>query len=53
MKTSLVKSSAIAAVAVLALGVGNAQSKEFYKMSTIALSTPFAINTTFVKIIQK
>ena len=32
---------------------GNAEAKKFYKMSTISLPTPFAINTTFVKLVQK
>lgn len=33
--------------------IGGAQAKEFYKMSTISLPTPFAINTTFAKVVQK
>ena len=42
------------AVAVAAIMcVSGAQAKDFYKMSTISLPTPFAINTTFAKIIQK
>ncbi|MDE0386880.1 MAG: TAXI family TRAP transporter solute-binding subunit [Defluviicoccus sp.] len=42
------------AIAALAAGlVGGAQAKEFYKMSTISLPTPFAINTTFAKLVQK
>jgi len=32
---------------------GNVEAKKFYKMSTISLPTPFAINTTFVKLVQK
>ena len=30
-----------------------AQAKDFYKMSTISLPTPFALNTTFAKVVQK
>lgn len=45
--------SAIAAAAVMALGMGAAEAKDFYKMSTINVATPFAINTTFAKIVQK
>ena len=43
--------AAVAALCVTASGV--AQAKDFYKMSTISLPTPFAINTTFAKIVQK
>ena len=35
-----------------ALAVG-AEAKDFYRMSTISLPTPFAINTTFAKLVQK
>ncbi len=42
------------AVVGLALGLaGGAQAKEFYRMSTISLPTPFTINTTFAKLVQK
>ncbi len=42
------------AIATLAAGLaGGAQAKEFYRMSTISLPTPFTINTTFAKLIQK
>ncbi len=42
------------AIAALAAGlVGGAHAKEFYRMSTISLPTPFAINTTFAKLVQK
>ena len=42
------------AIAALAAGlVGGAQAKEFYRMSTISLPTPFTINTTFAKLVQK
>lgn len=42
---------AVAAAAIMC--VSGAEAKDFYKMSTISLPTPFAINTTFVKIVQK
>ncbi len=42
----------LAAGALLSFSA-TAQAKDFYKMSTISLATPFAINTTFVKVIQK
>jgi len=32
---------------------GDAAAKDFYKMSTISAPTPFTINTTFAKIVQK
>ncbi|MCY4551397.1 MAG: TAXI family TRAP transporter solute-binding subunit [Defluviicoccus sp.] len=42
------------AIATLAAGLaGGAQAKEFYRMSTISLPTPFTINTTFAKLVQK
>ena len=42
------------AIAALAAGLaGGAEAKEFYRMSTISLPTPFAINTTFAKLVQK
>ena len=42
------------AAAALATGLmSGAQAKEFYRMSTISLPTPFAINTTFAKLVQK
>ena len=42
------------AIAALAAGLaGGAQAKEFYRMSTISLPTPFTINTTFAKLVQK
>ena len=44
----------IAVVAAAAMGLaGGAAAKDFYRMSTISLPTPFAINTTFVKLVQK
>ncbi len=42
------------AVAGLAAGLaGGVEAKEFYRMSTISLPTPFTINTTFAKLVQK
>ena len=43
----------VAGVAASFIFIGTAQAKDFYKMSTISLPTPFAINTTFAKIVQK
>ena len=43
----------VALVAASFIFIGTAQAKDFYKMSTISLPTPFAINTTFAKIVQK
>ncbi len=42
----------VAGVGVAGL-TGSASAKDFYKMSTVNLPTPFALNTTFAKIIQK
>lgn len=44
---------AVVATALSAAALGGAQAKDFYKMSTISLPTPFAINTTFAKVVQK
>lgn len=44
--------SAIAAAAFVA-SPAMAQKQKFYKFSSIALSTPYVVNTTFAKIIQK
>ena len=38
---------AAATATAFAITLGTAQAKDFYKMSTISLPTPFAINTTF------
>ncbi|MFP6713443.1 MAG: TAXI family TRAP transporter solute-binding subunit [Rhodospirillales bacterium] len=43
----------VSAAAITFMVVGGAQAKDFYKMSTISLPTPFALNTTFAKIVQK
>lgn len=43
----------LAISALILVAVTNAEAKKFYKMSTISVPTPFAINTTFVKIVQK
>ena len=44
----------VIAAAIIALTQTNAsQAKDFYKMSTISIPTPFALNTTFAKIVQK
>ena len=43
----------VAGVAASFIFIGTAQAKDFYKMSTISLPTPFAINTTFAQIVQK
>ncbi len=41
-------------LAALSAGLANGvQAKDFYRMSTISLPTPFAINTTFAKLVQK
>ena len=48
-----IKGAAFIVAAVAALGSSGVQAKDFYKMSTIALATPFALNTTFAKIVQK
>jgi len=43
-----------AAGVLLAAGLaGGAAAKDFYKMSTISAPTPFTLNTTFAKIVQK
>ena len=44
---------AVVAAALSAVALSGAQAKDFYKMSTISLPTPFAINTTFAKVVQK
>ena len=44
----------VVAAAIIASTQTNAsQAKDFYKMSTISIPTPFALNTTFAKIVQK
>ncbi len=43
---------ALATIAMAGFGA-TAGAKDFYKMSTINVPTPFALNTTFVKIVQK
>ena len=54
MSANILKTLAITAGAVLTISLaGGAGAKEFYKMSTISIPTPFTINTTFAKIIQK
>ena len=46
------KSRIIAGVAAAVICISSANAKD-YKMSTISLPTPFALNTTFAKIVQK
>jgi uncharacterized protein len=41
------------AAAITLIVIGGAQAKDFYKMSTISLPTPFALNATFAKIVMK
>ncbi len=54
MITKLTKLTAVGLLGAATLGFSaSAGAKDFYKMSTISLPTPFAINTTFVKIVQK
>jgi TRAP transporter TAXI family solute receptor len=53
MNSNKIKMKIVAVVATSILCVGSAQAKDFYKLSTISLPTPFAINTTFAKIVQK
>ena len=53
MFSTKVKRLAVATVASFVMCVSGVQAKDFYKMSTIALATPFALNTTFAKIVQK
>ena len=48
-----IKVKTIAGVAAAIMFISTAHAKDFYKMSTISLPTPFAINTTFAKIVQK
>ena len=52
MSLSGFKAKVISGVAVAFMCASVAQAKD-YKMSTISLSTPFALNTTFAKIVQK
>ena len=52
MNSSGFKAKVITGVAVAFMCASVAQAKD-YKMSTISLSTPFALNTTFAKIVQK
>jgi uncharacterized protein len=47
------KTQIISMAAVTFMCLGGAQAKDFYKMSTISVPTPFALNTTFAKIVQK
>ena len=53
MILSEIRAKLIAGATVAVMCIGTAQAKDFYKMSTISLPTPFAINTTFAKIVQK
>ena len=46
------KSRIIAGAAAAIICISSANAKD-YKMSTISLPTPFALNTTFAKIVQK
>ncbi len=46
-----IKTKFVAVAAVAIMCAGGAEAKDFYKMSTISLPTPFAINTTFAKIV--
>lgn len=43
----------ITGMSVAILLAGNVSAKDFYKLSTISAPTPFTINTTFAKIVQK
>ncbi|MEE2999766.1 MAG: TAXI family TRAP transporter solute-binding subunit [Pseudomonadota bacterium] len=45
-------STLIAGTALAMMFIGSVNAKD-YKMSTISLPTPFALNTTFAKIVQK
>ena len=47
------KKNFLIAVTCLVMCLASAQAKDFYKMSSINSPTPFAINTTFAKIVQK
>ena len=53
MNLKKIKGISLVAVSAALISIGGAQAKDFYKMSTIALPTPFALNTTFAKIVQK
>jgi TRAP transporter TAXI family solute receptor len=53
MNSKNLKINIISAAAVTLMCMGSAQAKDFYKMSTINLPTPFALNATFAKIIMK
>jgi hypothetical protein len=53
MNFKKIKGIALVAVSAALISIGGVQAKDFYKMSTIALATPFALNTTFAKIVQK
>ena len=53
MFPSRIRTKFVAVTAAAIMCVSGAEAKDFYKMSTISLPTPFAINTTFAKIVQK
>jgi hypothetical protein len=53
MFSTRIQTKVVAGAAAAFMCIGTAQAKDFYKMSTISLPTPFAINTTFAKITQK
>ena len=53
MFSSRTRTKFVAVAAAAIMCVSGAEAKDFYKMSTISLPTPFAINTTFAKIVQK
>jgi uncharacterized protein len=53
MKFKNLKTQLITTAAVAVMSIGSAQAKDFYKMSTINLPTPFALNASFAKIVMK
>ncbi len=53
MLSKILKIQIASMAAVFVMAIGSADAKDFYKMSTISLPTPFALNTTFAKIVQK
>ena len=53
MFSSRTRTKFVAVASAAIMCVSGAEAKDFYKMSTISLPTPFAINTTFAKIVQK
>jgi len=53
MYSKKLKTQIVSVAAITLMSIGSAQAKDFYKMSTISVPTPFALNTTFAKIVQK